>query len=846
MIRSFAVRMAWREGRASYRRLSVFMGSIALGVAALVAIHSFRADVERSLDDQARVLLGADVRLSSSRAFPEEFEAVLDSMAGEGRQIARTTTLASMVLDTRSEGVRLFQIRAVDPGFPFYGDVASEPSGAWAQIHDGPWAVADPAVLVQLDARPGDTLAIGLARFVLRGTVSGLPTELGFQTAIGPRVYIARDRLEETGLLTFGSIARYHANFLMPEREDRDQLWNSQRELFQRHRLRHTPAAYRAQEMISALDDVARYLGLIGLAALFLGGIGVASAIYVYVREKVVTVAVLRCLGARQESLFAAYLLQAAVLAFMGSLVGVVLGIGIQRVLPMALSGVLPVGVTTDVSWLAALAGIFLGVWVALMFALAPLLEVRGVPPLLALRHDFEPAGRTDLWKVGAFALLVATILGLTVVEAPSRVQGLAFSAGLGVVALVLWGSARVLIAATKRFFPQGMSYPIRQGVSNLFRPQNQTVSVTLALGFGAFVIGTIGLVEGSLTQEFTLEVGEGRPNLLLFDVQSDQRPDVEAFVASRATGSPDVTPLVPSRLIGINGRTREELLDASGEERPEGWALRREFRHTYRAELAGSEELVEGDWWDAPPAEDGLPRVSLEADLAESLRVSIGDRITWDFAGVPLETRVVSLRTVDWTRFETNFFVVFEPGVIEEAPQTAVIMARVEGERERAEFQRDLVGIHANVSVLDLSRLQQAIDAILARANQAVRFLGIFSTIAGVLVLMGSLATSRYQRMRESAVLKTLGAQKGVILRILMVEYVAIGSLATLAGLLLAVAAGWLVVVQVFTVPFVFDPLRIGGVWLVITAVTLGVGLAGSRGVLLRPPLAALRDVAG
>ncbi len=596
MIRSFAVRLAWREGKASYRRLSVFMGSIALGVAALVAIHSFRADVERSLDDQARVLLGADVRVSASRAFPEEFEAILDSMAGEGRQIARTTTLASMVLDTRSEGVRLFQIRAVDPGFPFYGDVVSEPSRAWAQIHDGPWAVADPAVLVQLHARPGDTLAIGLARFVLQGTVSGLPTDVGFQTAIGPRVYIARDRLEETGLLTFGSIARYHAHFLMPEREDRDQLWNSQRELFQRHQLRHTPAAYRAQEMSSALDDLARYLGLIGLAALLLGGIGVASAIYVYVREKVMTVAVLRCLGARQESLFAAYLLQAAVLAFMGSLVGVVLGIGIQRVLPMALSGVLPVGVTTDISWLAALAGIFLGVWVALMFALAPLLEVRGVPPLLALRHDFEPPGRTDLWKVGTFALLVATILGLTVVEAPSRAQGLAFSAGLGVVALVLWGSARALIAATKRFFPQGMSYPIRQGVSNLFRPQNQTVSVTLALGFGAFVIGTIGLVEGSLTQEFTLEVGEGRSNLLLFDVQSDQRPDVEAFVASRATGSPEVTPLVPSRLIGINGRAREELLDAPGEERPEGWALRREFRHTYRAELTGSEELVEGD----------------------------------------------------------------------------------------------------------------------------------------------------------------------------------------------------------------------------------------------------------
>ncbi len=846
MIRSFAARLAWREGRASYRRLSVFMGSISLGVGALVAIHSFRADVERSLGDQARVLLGSDVRVSSNRAFPEEFEAVLDSMTGAGREIARTTTLASMVLDTRSQGVRLVQVRAVDPGFPFYGDVVSEPEGAWAEIQSGLWAVADPAVLVQLDARPGDTLAIGRSLFVLKGTVTGLPADVGFQTAIGPRVYIARDRLDETGLLAFGSITRHHANFLMPEQQDREQLWNDHRQLFRDHGLRHTPAAYRAQEMSSALDDLARYLGLIGLAALFLGGIGVASAIYVYVREKVVTVAVLRCLGARQEGLFGAYLLQAAVLALVGSLVGVALGIGIQSVLPLALVGVLPVGVTTDISWLAALAGVVVGVWVALMFVLGPLLEVRGVPPLLALRHDVEPPGGTDPWKVGALALLGATIVGLTVVEAPTPFQGLLFSTGLGIVALVLWGSARVLISATRRFFPQGMSYPVRQGVSNVFRPQNQTISVTLALGFGAFVIGTIGLVEDSLVREFTLDVGEGRPNLLLFDVQVDQRSAVESFVAARATGSAEVTPLVPSRLLEINGRTREELGDLPAGERPERWALRREYRHTYRDALAGSEVLVAGDWWKAPRDESDLPRVSLEADLAESLRVSIGDRITWDFAGVPFETQVASLRTVDWTRFEPNFFVVFEPGAIEEAPQMAVVMARVDGERERAEFQRDLVRSHANISVLDLSRLQEAIDTILERANQAVRFLGVFSTIAGLLVLMGSLATSRYQRMRECALLKTLGAQKGVVLKILMVEYIAIGSLATIAGLVLAVAAGWLIAIQVFEVPFMFNPSRMGAVWVLITAATSAVGFVGSRGVLRRPPLAVLRDVAG
>ena len=881
MIRGFTARLAWREGRAAYGRLSVFVTSIALGVGSLVAIHSFRADVQRSLGDQARALLGADVRISSNRAFPETFEAVLDSMAAQERDVARTTTLASMVLDIRSQGVRLFQIQGVDPGYPYYGEVTSTPNAAWREIHEDPGAVADPAVFIQLDAAIGDTLLIGEARVVLRGEVTGLPTELGFQSAIGPRIYISRAQVPATGLLTFGSIARYHANFRMPEREDRDEFWNRNHELLEANQLRYTTAGVRAQEMSAAVEDVSRYLGLMGLAALFLGGIGVASAIHVYIREKVITVAVLRCLGALQRTLFTAYLLQAAGLALVGSALGVALGMAVQRGLPVVLSGLLPAGVTTQVSWLALGTGVLLGVWVAIMFALGPLLEVRGVSPLIALRHEFEPPKRTDAQRIGAFVLLALTLVGLTVLEAPSPNQGIGFAVVLGGVALSLWATARVLILATRRFFPHGMSYPVRQGVSNLFRPRNQTVSVTLALGFGAFVIGTVGLVESSLTQAFTLEAGAGRWNLLLFDVQSDQRATVESFVDSRASGRLAVTPLVPSRLSAINGTPVEALLERPRGERPSSWAMRREYRHTYRADLSGSEVMVAGAWWDESRVEggdaaagaaitgdgaagdalagnrsasgrmagdgsDGVARISMEADLAESLRVGLGDQLTWDFGGVPVESRITSLRTVDWARFETNFYVVFEPGALEEAPQTAVILARIEGERERAEMQRDLVVRFANVSVLDLSLLQRTIDDILQRANQGIRFLGVFSTVAGVLVLIGSLSTSRYQRMRESALLKTLGARRRVVLKILTVEYAVLGSLATTAGLVLAIFAGWLMTWTVFEVPFRLDLARIGTVWLWVTAVTVVVGLIGSRGVISRPPLAVLRDVAG
>ncbi len=848
MIRGFAARLAWREGRAGYRRLSVFVSSIALGVGSLVAIHSFRADVQRSLGDQARALLGADVRVSSNREFPEAFDAVLDSMAGQGRDVARTTTLASMVLDTRSEGVRLFQVQGVQPGYPYYGDITSLPDEAWAEIHEGPWVVADPAVFIQLDATIGDTLLVGEARLVLRGQVIGMPTEVGFQSAIGPRVYIAHDRIPSTGLLTFGSIARYHANFRMPERVDRNEFRNRNDEILEVNQLRYTTAAGQAREISSAVEDVSRYLGLMGLAALFLGGIGVASAIHVYIREKVITVAVLRCLGAVQRTLFTAYLLQAAGLALIGSLVGVGLGMAVQRGLPLVLTGLLPVEVTTQVSWLALGAGVALGVCVAIMFALGPLLEVRGVSPLIALRHDFEPPKRTDALRVGAFVLLAATLVGLTVLEAPEVDQGIGFAIVLGGVALALWATARVLILATKRFFPHGMSYPVRQGVSNLFRPRNQTVSVMLALGFGAFVIGTVGLVETSLTQAFSLEASAGEWNLLLFDVQSDQRETVEDFLDSRVDGPLEVTPLVPSQLSAINGIPVETFLERPRAERPRSWALRRQYRHTYRAEVTDSEVLVAGAWWEAPAADEdaGVARISMEVELAEDLRVGLGDHITWDFAGVPLESRITSLRTVDWARFETNFYVVFEPGALEEAPQTAVVLALIEGEQERAEMQRDLVVRFANVSVLDLSRLQQTIDDILARANQGIRFLGVFTTFAGVLVLIGALATSRYQRMRESALLKTLGARRSVVLKVLTVEYAMLGSLAAAAGVVLAIFAGWMMTSNVFEVPFRLDLARLGVVWLWVTVVTVVVGLIGSWGVLARSPLAVLRDVAG
>jgi len=841
----FAVRLAARESRHGIRRVGVYMASITLGVAALVAIHSFRDDVARSVREQAEILLGADVRLASNRPLPDSVTRIVDSLSAAGVAVARVTTTGSMVLAPASGDVRLIQLQAVEPGYPFYGSVRTSPSGEWPIALTEGGVLVDPAVLTQLRVDLGDTLVVGRERLIIRGAVDDLPTTLGYQTAVGPRIYVSPATLASAGLLTTGSLARYQAFLRIPDPEARQALVTRYEDVFEQTRVRFSTADGQAQELSSSVEFMGEFLALVGLGALLLGGIGVASAIHVYVKERRPSVAVLRCLGARQATLFTAYLLQAAGMGLAGSAAGVVLGVLVQRVLPWALAGVLPVAVTPRISLVAVSAGLGIGVWVSVMFALVPLLEVRNVPPLQALRRDFEDATRRrDPARVGAYLGVLGTVVLLCVIEAPEVGLGLGFAGGLSVVVALLAGFGWSLTHVVRRFFPSGAPYPIRQGVSNLFRPRNQTVSLTVALGFGTFVVGTIIQIQGSLLDDLRVSFGEDRPNVLLFDIQEDQVDGVRALLPETSRGGATATPLVSSRIVAIHGRSIADLrADTASVDRPEGWASRREYRNTSRVELGPAEALVEGGWWDDPMETGGLPRVSLEEDVAESLRVGVGDRITWNVAGVEIESMVSSIRQVDWERLEPNFFAVFEPGVLDGAPQTVIMVARLEDAEERAVFQRSLVGAFPNVSALDFSRAQLAIDAVLSRVRQAIAFLGAFSAMAGMVVLMGSLSASASQRMREAALLKTLGARRGQILRILLVEYVALGTLATATGLVLAVIASAVMVPTLFQVAFHLHAGTLAAIWVSVAVLTAGVGLLGSRRVLTQPPLEVLRD---
>jgi putative ABC transport system permease protein len=826
------------------------MASITLGVAALVSIHSFRDDFSRAVQADADILMGANARFADDKPIGPEVQTVIDSLRSAGVESARVTTASSMILAPSSDVVRLLQVRALDQGYPYYGDVATEPAGVWGAHLESGKVLVDPAVLTQLRVSIGDSLVVGTARLVIAGTVDDLPTDVAFQAAIGPRIHISQESMELAGLIGFGSLARYEVYLRLPDQNERGALRDRYGEVLLAAGVSYRLAEEQAQSLANGVRFLGRFLALVGLAALLLGGVGVASAIHVYIRERRPGIAILRCIGAGQSTAFLAYLIQAACLGLLGASGGVVLGVVLQEVMPIVLAGVLPVDVNTRLSLPSIAAGLGIGVWVAVVFALIPLLQVRDVPPLAAIRQDFEARRRFDLPRLAAYLILAASVLLLCALEAPEPEMGVGFALGLAVAGGTIAAVGLGLTHLTRRFFPARASYPVRQGVSNLFRPQNQTVSVTLALGFGAFVIGMILQVEASLRDDLTMSAGDGQANLLLFDIQTDQLAGILELVGEDAQA--DASPLVTGRVAQINRISVDSLrANLDPERRPDAWAVRREYRNTYRATLGRAETLISGQWWDGTPGrEDGtrvdygrLPRVSLEQDVAESLRVGLGDTIAWDISGTQIETVITSLRRVDWARLEPNFFAIFEPGVLDDAPQNILLVARIPSDEERARVQRDLVGVFPNVSALDFSRVQEAIESVLSRVRQAVAFLGGFSALAGIIVLTGALATSRMQRLREGALLKTLGARRNQVMTVLFAEYLALGSIATASGLLLAIGASAIVVPQVFEIDYTVRLGSVGVIWLVVVSLTVLTGLVGSRDLLRRPPLPVLRE---
>jgi len=838
-------RLAWRESRTARRRLLLYMSSISLGVAALVAIDSFAANVQSSLKSQSRTLLGGDVSFTYNAQFPEDAQRALDTIAARGTPVARVVSFGSMVLAQRSGGTRLAQVKAVGEGYPFYGTVETAPVGRWAQVQAGRRAVVDPALLIALDAQVGDSLTIGYGRFEIIGAVEAMPGDPGFAAAIGPRVYIAERYAAETQLLGFGSRASYEALVKLPANIASDDWVKAYRARLQKQNVRVVTVTQRESNLTESIGQLADFLGIVGLIALLLGGIGVASGVNAFVTRKIETVAVLRCVGATSGQVLGIYVLQASVMGFLGAAMGAVLGVAIQFGLPLVLKDFLPVDVSVALDPKALLTGLGIGVWVALVFALRPLLGLRRVSPLQALRRDADALDRArarDIPTQLVNVALVGSVLALSFQRAGSLRRGAGFAGGIAGSMVVLYLSAAGLSWLARRMGTARWPYVARQGLANLYRPGNQTRTVVLALGFGSFLVSTLFLVQANLLNQFNVTAAQSKANMILFDIQDDQRAGLDSIFAAEGQQVMGYSPIVTMKIAEVNGLSGVRWAAAHAMQATH-WTLRREYRSTYRDTVVATEKIVSGTWFGAATLPDSITELSLDQDVANQLKVQVGDQILWDVQGVRILSQITSLRTVTWGRFEPNFFAVFATKGLVTAPKQFVTMAAVTADTTIARLQRRTVSRFPNVSSVDLSLVRRTVTEILEKVSVAVRFLALFSLAMGVPVLFSAVAATRRDRLRESVLLKTLGATQAQIMRILLVEYALLGALGALTGMVLSFGGAWALIHYVFKGSFSPAIAAAAGIAALMMGLAVTIGLVTSRDVFRETPMAALRE---
>ncbi len=828
-------KMAWRDGRHHIQRLFLFLLSIVMGTAALVAIQSMSDNLKTDIDEQAKTLLGADLVLSNRQPFTGEMEAFIDSLGGER---SREITFASMIYFKKNNGTRLIQVRAIEGTYPYYGSLETDPVPAGKEFRTGSKALAEHGLMLQFGAETGDTITLGDRAFVIEGRLLKVPGESAATLLVSPPVYISMKDVESTNLLKRGSRVIHRVYFKFGPYTDMDALMERIKPRLKEFQLGYETIESRKAALGKVFRDLYRYLNLVGFVALLLGCVGVASAVYVFINQKISTIAVLRCIGARARETFAIHLIQVTAIALTGSILGAALGSVIQIFLPGLLKEFVPVEVKPHISPISILTGVAVSLSMALLFALMPLAAIRRISPLHTLRSDYNDNGSRDIWRILILVFIVAIVSLFSGFQMGRWAYGIGFTLGMAVVFGLIILVAKLMMRLVKVSFPRSWSYVWRQGLANLYRPHNQTVMLMLSVGLGTFLISGLYLMQDTLIKQIAVADSGKQPNLVFFDIQTDQQIEAEQMV--RNMGAPVIqkVPIVTMRVSGIKGRDLEEIRKDTTSRVPR-WL--REFRCTYRDSLTDTETLLEGRMGRPVVGNDTI-FISVEKGIADNMGVTVGDSITFDVQGVPMIAVVGSIREVNWRRVQPNFFVVFPTGVLESAPQFWVLVTRVSSADQSASLQQAMIRKFPNISAVDLALILRTVDAILEKISFVIRFMALFSIITGLIVLVGAVLTSRFQRIQESVLLRTLGAVRKQITQIMGIEYLWLGIFASLSGCVLALLCNWVLTVFVFDFKYDPDVLPVAVVFVTIVAVTVFLGMFITRDIAQKPPLEILR----
>lgn len=827
--------MAWRDAKASRVRLLLFMASIILGIAAVVSIQLFSQNLKDNIQLQSKALMGADFLIDSRQLPNERVQAIIDSLGPDASEV----NFVSMISFPKNGGTKLVRVRGLEGNFPFYGTIDTQPVSAASNYQESGGALVDATLMLQFDVKPGDSIKIGEISLPISGALKAIPGSTAISTSVAPPIIIPYHFIDKTELLQFGSRKEYQyfykaptADLVVLENKLESELNAESADLDT-----HTSTSRRLGR---SYDNVSKFLNLAAFIALLLGCVGIASSVNIYIKEKLEAVAVLKCMGATRRQSFLIFLIQISGIGIIGGFIGTVIGVGLQELFPYILKEFLPFDVEISITAQPLIMGVLLGFFMSVLFALLPLMRTWYVSPLEVLRIGGAPLEKPKKARFVVFIVIVLFLYLFSFWLLKDFLFALAFVMGVLVTFAILTGIAALLMKVVKAYFPKRAGFTTRQSLLNLFRPNNQTLVLIVAIGLGTFLISTLYFTKDILLAKTDIGQTSENANIITLDIQSDQLTDIVKTFDENELDVIDNIPLVTMRMHSINGKLVNALRKDSTRQ-VRGWILNHEFRTTYRGALIASEELMEGEWIPTQTSEDPI-QISISDNLAADAKVTVGDPIVFNVQGVLMETTVGSIRKVDWGRIQLNFSIVFPKGVLENAPQFNVLTTHAPNEERSAAFQRDLVAKFPNVTVIDLRQVYNIIEDILDKVSWIINFMAFFSILTGIIVLIGSVRNSKYQRIKESVLLRTLGAKNTQILNISALEYLFLGILGSLVGILLALVSSLLLAVLVFKEPFVPSAIPFLVFLPGISLLVLAIGLSNIQTVLRSSPLEVLR----
>ncbi|MBT8219889.1 MAG: FtsX-like permease family protein [Bacteroidia bacterium] len=820
------------------------MSSIILGITALVAINSFNYSVVKDIDRQAASTIGADLVVQRNRLpLSDEVKGLLDSIPGER---ASEMQLFSMSLLPEKNVSQFVQIRAIEGDFPFYGMIGTDPEDATNKFRTEPIAIVDDAMMFQFDLSVGDSIKLGYQTFEIGGRLTSGFGSNSLTASFAPTIYIDQAYLESTQLVQPGSLVNYSYFFKVPEDFDPDEWDEEHRQTLRNNSVGTQTVEEQKEDLTEAFEGLNYFLNLIALVSLLLGCIGVASSVFIYVKSKIPSIAVFRCLGMSGNQAFLIYFIQITVLGLLSVIAGVALGSSIQVLLPLVLSDFLPFDIALDISWTAIIEGFLVGLVITILFALLPLIAVRKISPLRTLRASFSDdlAGK-DIWKWIIYVGIVLSIYGFLWQVTKDPLASLYFCIGLLVAFFLLYLVSKLVIWGVQRYFPRRWNYVLRQGLSNLFRPNNQTQTLLVSLGLGTAVLTTLFIIQGLLLQNVAgMDEGD-QPNMILYGIEYDQMDGLLELTEEYNLPVIQRVPIVTMKIDEWKGKTKNEWLQDTTV-RVRRWAANREARVTYRDTLSSEETLVQGSLA-GPPAEHGDSiYISLDEGYAEGLNLEIGDEVIWNVQGTRITTYLGSLRDIEFRSLSTRFFIVFPPGVLENAPQFRVLVTKSPSPQLTGTYRSEVVKRYPNVSVIDLTTILRTVGQILDKISYVIQFMAIFCILTGLIVLISSLFLSKYQRIKESVLLRTLGASRSQIMKINATEYIILGALSAATGIILSIAGSYLLATYQMELDFKMNWWPIIIVFILVTGLTVLIGLLNSREVVNKSPLEVLRKEVG